>query len=475
MALENSKEGNFSEWYLEVVQKAELMDYTPVQGCMAIRPRAYFVWEKIQSFLDPLFKQDGVQAAYFPMLIPRSLLEKESAHFEGFVPEVAWVTKGGNKELDDPLALRPTSETIIYEMFSKWISSHRDLPLKVNQWCNIVRWDTKTLKPFLRTREFLWQEGHTTHTTKDEAEKQVRDALGWYVRLCEEVLAMPVLSGVKSDAEKFPGADYTYTIESLMPDGKALQNGTSHLLGQNFARIFNIKFKNAEGGEDYVWQTSWGLTTRLIGGMVMLHSDDRGLVLPPRVAPLKVVFVPIFKTEEDRALTVLACQKHAKALEAKGLKCFVDESERTPGWKFNKWELKGVPVRVEIGVKDLAKTGATVVRRDTLEKEFVPDAEVTAKVESLMQVIQDALLAKARAFTEEHTFDVNSFEEFREAIEEKKGFARCQWCEDARCEEAIKEETGATLRLIPFDSKEGGKCVYCKKKGLKTTYFARCY
>ncbi len=475
MVLDNSKQENFSEWYLEVVQKAGLMDYTPVQGSMAIRPRGYFVWEKIQEFLGPVFKNGGVQNTYFPLFIPRSLLEKESAHFEGFVPEVAWVTKGGNKELDEPLALRPTSETIMYPMFSKWVSSHRDLPLKVNQWCNIVRWDTKALKPFIRSREFLWQEGHTAHSTKEEAEKQVRDALDWYKRVCEEVLAMPVLQGVKSDAEKFPGADYTYTIEALMPDGKALQSGTSHLLGQSFAKMFNIKFKNAEGGEDFVWQTSWGVSTRLIGGMVMMHSDDRGLVLPPKVALLQVVFVPIFKTEEDKALTVLACKRHAKALEEKGLSCLVDDSDHTPGWKFNEWEFKGVPVRVEIGVKDLAKTGATLVRRDTLEKEFVPDAEVTERIESLMQLIQASLLEKARAFVAERTFDVSSFEEFREAIEEKKGFARCQWCGDASCEEAIKDETGATIRLMPFDSKEGGKCVYCGKKGRSTAYFARCY
>ncbi|MFA4946239.1 MAG: proline--tRNA ligase [Candidatus Micrarchaeia archaeon] len=475
MALEHKKESDFSEWFIELVQKAGLMDYTPVQGCMCIRPRAYYAWERIQDYLNQRFSADAVENAYFPMFIPASLLEKEAEHFAGFSPEVAWVTRGGNEDLAEPLALRPTSETIMYTLFAKWISSHRDLPLKVNQWCNIIRWDTKTLKPFLRTREFLWQEGHTAHATREEAEKQVADALDWYASLCEELLCLPVLKGRKSDAEKFPGADYTCTIEALMPDGKALQCGTSHLLGQNFAKMFDIKYKTSTGGEEYAWQTSWGISTRLIGALVMMHGDDRGLVLPPKLAPIQLVIVPIYKNEEDKALATLAARRHEHALKEAGFRVFVDDSERTPGWKFNEWELKGVPLRVEIGVKDLALAGVTMARRDTLEKEFVPDAQVNAFAAKLMTEIQANLLARARAFLSEHTFEVNDLTELREAVEFKKGFAKAQWCGDARCEEAVKEETGATLRLLPRDSKPGGKCAYCGKKGEHTAYFAKGY
>lgn len=475
MALENGKAANFSEWYLELVQKAELMDYAPVQGTMAIRPRGYFVWEKIQNYLDSRFKAAGVQNAYFPLFIPESLLKKEAEHFAGFVPEVAWVTQGGNETLGERVALRPTSETVMYTLYSKWISSHRDLPLRLNQWCNIVRWDTKTLKPFLRTREFLWQEGHTAHATKQEADEQVKQALDWYKQVCEELLAIPVIQGKKTDAEKFPGAEYTTTIEALMPDGKALQCGTSHQLGQNFAKIFNIKYKTEAGGEDYAWQTSWGVSTRLIGAAVMMHGDDRGLVLPPRIAPLQVVIIPIFKTEEDKSLTVLACQRHALALQNVGFSVLVDDSDRTPGWKFNEWEMKGVPVRIEIGVKDLAHTGATIVRRDNGEKEFYPDDSVVGKVRELMTLIQDNLLEKARHFVAANTHDASDLNELREALEIKKGFVRAAWCGDPRCEEAIKEETGASIRLIPFDSKEGGRCVFCGKKGRETAYFAKGY
>ncbi|PIO02201.1 proline--tRNA ligase [Candidatus Micrarchaeota archaeon CG09_land_8_20_14_0_10_60_16] len=473
--MDNKKTENFSEWYLELVQKAELMDYAPVQGTMAIRPRAYFVWEQIQRFLDCRFKEAGVQNAYFPMFVPESLLKKEAEHFAGFVPEVAWVTHGGNEQLGERLALRPTSETIMYTMYSKWVSSHRDLPLKLNQWCNIIRWDTKTLKPFLRTREFLWQEGHTAHATKQEADGQVKQALDWYRQVCEELLAIPVLQGKKTDAEKFPGADYTTTIEAIMPDGKALQCGTSHQLGQNFAKIFNIRYKTESGGEEYAWQTSWGVSTRLIGAVAMLHGDDRGLVLPPKIAPLQVVIIPIYKTEEDKALTTLASQRHAVALQAAGLSVLVDDSDRTPGWKFNEWELKGVPVRIEIGVKDLAKTGATIARRDTGFKEFYIDDAVLEKVKSLMDEIQENLLQKARLFAQEHTHAVENLEELREALEIRKGFAKAAWCGDPRCEEAVKEETGATIRLVPFDSKEGGKCVYCGKRGKETVYLAKSY
>ncbi|MFH0836387.1 MAG: proline--tRNA ligase, partial [Candidatus Micrarchaeota archaeon] len=358
MALDFKKSDNFSEWYLELVQKAELMDYSPVQGTMVIRPRGYYLWEQIQQFLDFRFKQAEIQNTYFPLFIPESFLKREAEHFAGFSPEVAWVEQGGDEKLGERIALRPTSETIMYHMFAKWISSHRDLPLKINQWCNIIRWDTKTLKPFLRTREFLWTEVHTAHATKLEAEEQVKQGIDWYRELYEDLLAIPVIAGVKTEAEKFPGADYTLTIEMLMPDGKALQGGTSHLLGQNFAKIFDIKFKTEDGGQDFVWQVSIGLSTRSIGALAMVHSDDKGLVLPPKISPIQVVLVPIYKTEEDRAMTVIACNKHKNELQEAGVRVHLDDrNDKTPGFKFNDWELKGVPLRIEIGPKDLAQQG----------------------------------------------------------------------------------------------------------------------
>ncbi len=473
MALENAKNENFSEWYLEVVKKAELMDYSPVQGCMIIRPRAYYVWEKIQEFLNKKFAEDGVQNAYFPLFIPQAFLEKEAEHFHGFAPEVAWVTHGGDEALGEKLALRPTSETVMYDAYSRWISSHRDLPLKINQWCNVIRWDTKALKPFLRTREFLWQEGHTVHATKKEADAEVRTALNSYKAVCEELLAMPVVQGLKSDAEKFPGADYTTAVETLMPDGKALQAGTSHQLGQNFAKIFGVEFKTADGGKELAWQTSWGVSTRLIGGMVMLHSDDKGLVLPPKVAPLQVVFVPIYKTEEDRGLTLKACNRVVKKL---GCSWLVDDSERTPGWKFNEWELKGVPVRVEIGLKDLAKQSVTIARRDTGEKEEVAEDKAHQFIAELLERIQENLFNKARKFVDENTREVQKFAEFKRVIEGEKGFIKAGWCGDAKCEEAIKEETGATIRVIPFEEDETPrKCVYCDRPAKNAPLFARSY
>ncbi len=482
--MENKKSVDFSEWYLELVQKAELMDYAPVQGCMAIRERAYAVWEKIQGFLDQRFKSDGVKNAYFPLFIPESLLQKEAEHFAGFLPEVAWVTHGGNDALGERLALRPTSETIMYALFAKWISSHRDLPLKINQWCNVVRWDTKTLKPFLRTREFLWQEGHTVHKSKSEAEAQVTRALEWYQALCEEVLAIPVYAGVKSEAEKFPGAEYTTTIEALMPDGKALQCGTSHLLGQNFAKIFDIKFKDENEKEEYAWQTSWGVSTRLLGAVAAIHGDDKGLILPPHAAPLHVVIVPVYYSNEERKMALISAKKLCSALEARGIVTLIDDrEERTPGFKFNDWELKGVPVRVEIGVKELAKQGVTVARRDSGAKEFVSDDKAAAFIEKLLQEIQENLFNRAKAFLTENTRPARGFDEFKKLLETKKGFVKTGWCLDARCEEAIKEDSGATIRVIPFGaegkpealSEAGGKCVYCGKPARVTALFAKSY
>ncbi len=455
MPLEHKKLGDFSEWYLEAVQKAKLMDYSPVQGCMVFRQDSYFVWEKIHDYLDPLFKSDGVKNHYFPLLIPESFLKKEAEHFEGFMPEVAWVTHGGNQELGERLALRPTSETIIYHFFSKWISSHRDLPMKVNQWSNVIRWDTKTLKPFLRTREFLWQEGHTAHASEEEAAEQVARALDWYVDLHQDLLALPVVKGMKSDSEKFPGALYTMTTEAKMPDGKALQMGTSHHLGQNFARMFDVKFKTADEKEEFAWQTSWGVTTRLIGAVIMVHGDDRGIMWPPKIAPVQVAVIPIFQGDGERKMILLAAERVRNMLEKLGCRVFVDDSEKTPGFKFNEWELRGTPVRVEIGLRDLAKVGVTIARRDSGEKEFIPEEKLGEQVEFLLSDIQQKLFLKAKVFLESHTTAVKNPGEFKTALEERKGFVVAGWCGDARCEEAVKQDFGAEIRVIPSDTAAG--------------------
>ncbi len=474
--LSNKKADDFSEWFLELVQKAELMDYSPVQGCMVIRENAYFVWQKMQDYLNALIYEDGVRNTYFPLFIPESFLKKEAEHFKGFAPEVAWVTHGGNAELGERLAIRPTSETIMYYFFSKWISSPRDLPFKINQWCNVVRWDTKALKPFLRTREFLWQEGHTAHATREEADAQAMRALGWYKQMCEELLALPVISGKKSEAEKFPGADYTTTIEALMPDGKALQAGTSHQLGQNFAKMFNVKYKTASGGSEYCYQTSWGSSTRLLGALAGVHGDDKGLVLPPRVAFLQVVLVPIAYSPEDKKMALTRLEKLASELKAKSLRVRIDDREdKTPGFKYNEWESKGVPLRIEVGLKDLANQGVTVARRDTGEKDFVSDEKIIASVLKTLDEIHVNLLSRAKRFMEENTHSVKTFDEFKKLMDASRGFVKTGWCEDARCEEAIKEETGATIRVIPFDAQADGKCVYCSGKAKTIAFFARSY
>ena len=476
MALKNKKSENFTEWYLELVESAELMDYSPIQGCMTIRPRAYAIWETYQGLLNQKMRADGVSNAYFPMFIPESFLVKEAAHFEGFAPEVAWVTKGGNEELSEKLAVRPTSETIMYHHFAKWVHSWRDLPLKVNQWCNVIRWDTKTLKPFLRTREFLWQEGHTAHASENEADEMTLRALHWYRELCENYLAIPVLLGRKSEGEKFPGAKYTTTIEALMPDGKALQCGTSHQLGQNFAKMFEVKFKSAEETEQYVFQTSWGTSTRLLGALFMLHSDDRGLVLPPRVAPLHVVIVPIAKEENDRGMVLAAANRVREALLEAKLAVHIDErTERSPGYKFNEWELKGIPVRIEIGMRDLAEQSVTVVRRDSGQKESLMESQLNLKIPALLEEIQKSLFEKAKNHLKANLRPASSVPQLNQILEEQKGFVFAGWCADPRCEEAIKEETGATIRLIPFEDAPAGACIMCGKESKATAFFARSY
>jgi len=472
------KSEDFSEWYTQVVLKAELCDYAPVHGCIVIREYGYAIWEKIQKILDEKFKKMGVKNVYFPSLIPESLLTKEAEHFKGFKPEVAWVTHGGDSPLQEKLAIRPTSETIMYCMFSKWIKSWRDLPLKVNQWCNVVRWEIKSTKPFLRTTEFLWQEGHTVHETFEDAEKQVMEVLQVYKDLVENYLAIPVIVGKKSEGEKFAGALYTTTLEAIMPDGRAVQMGTSHHLGQNFAKAFEIKFTGRDGKMHYAWQTSWGVSTRLIGALVMVHGDDKGLVLPPRIAPIHVVIIPIFYNEEQEKIVMKYIDEIRKKLEEKDIVVYVDDrKEKTPGWKFYEWELKGVPLRLEIGPRDTQNNTVVVFRRDLLKKETMNVEDFINNVEKILDDIQQTLFNKAKKLLEEFTTYVETFNEFKKVIETKGGFIVAPWCGTLECEEAIKEETGATVRAIPFDQpKELNKpCVYCGSKAKYIAYFAKSY
>jgi prolyl-tRNA synthetase len=471
------KSENFSEWYTETVLKSEMADYAPVKGCMIIREQAYAIWEKIQEVFNKKIKATGHNNVYFPMFIPESFLKKEAEHFEGFVPEVAWVTEGGSSPLEEKLAIRPTSETIMYATFAKWVRSWRDLPLKINQWCNIIRWETKATKLFLRTREFLWQEGHTVHATSEEAEKEVMDILLEYKDLMEKYLAIPVLIGVKTESEKFAGALYTTALEAMMPDGKALQMGTSHNLGQNFGKVFDIKFVGEDKQDHYVWQTSWGITTRLIGAVVMVHGDDKGLVLPPKVAPVQVVIVPIpYKGADPEAIKAKAREIEAKLKEKSLIVVLDDREEYTPGWKFNQWELKGVPVRIEIGPRDLKQQEVTVVRRDTGVKSAIKEKDAVSAVEALLVEIQHNLYAKARIGLDEKTTVVKSYDEFKKVLAEKGGFIKASWCGNPKCEEKIKDETGATIRLRPFEKEQPvANCVYCGEKAVELVYFARSY
>jgi prolyl-tRNA synthetase len=471
------KSEEFSEWYTQVILKSELADYAPIKGCIVFREYSYAIWEKIKDFFNSKIKKTGHKNAYFPLFIPESFLRREAEHFEGFVPECAWVTMGGSSELEERLAVRPTSETIMYTMYKKWIRGWRDLPLKLNQWCNIVRWETAATKPFLRTREFLWQEGHTAHATKEEADKEVMDILNIYKDLVENHLAIPVLIGVKTENEKFAGALYTTTLEALMPDGKALQLGTSHNLGQNFSKVFDIKFIGEDEEEHYVWQTSWGVSTRLIGALVMVHGDDRGLVLPPRVAEYRVVIVPIpYKNVEKETILEKAREVFSK-LKENGISAILDDrAEYTPGWKFNHWELKGVPIRIEIGPRDVKKEQVITVRRDTFEKVAVKDEELITAIEEMLTEIQDNLFDRAKRFLNDSITRVEVYEKFKEVLEGKGGFIEACWCSNSRCEEKIKEETGATIRLIPFEKEDVfSDCIYCGGKADRIVYFARAY
>ena len=471
------KEVDFSEWYTELVLKSGLADYAPIKGCMIFREHSYAIWEKIQEIFNKKIKERGHKNVYFPLFIPESLLKKEAEHFAGFVPEVAWVTTGGDSALEEKLAIRPTSETIIYATYAKWVRSWRDLPIKLNQWCNIVRWETKATKPFLRTREFLWQEGHTVHAVKEEADEEVMDILYDYRDLMESYLAIPVLVGVKTENEKFAGALYTTTLEAMMPDGKALQMGTSHNLGQNFAKVFDIKFIGEDETEHYAWQTSWGISTRLIGAVVMVHGDNKGLVLPPRIAPVQVAIVPIPYKDADSSSILAKSKELFEKLKQKGIAVILDaRMEYRPGWKFHDWELKGVPVRIEIGPRDLKHKHITVARRDTFEKSIIKEEKAVEAVTELLEEIQDNLYAKAKKFLEEKTTTVQKYEEFKKTLKEKGGFIRASWCSSSECEEKIKEETGATIRLRPFEKEEPfANCVYCEEQGKEVVYFAKSY
>jgi prolyl-tRNA synthetase len=470
------QEDNFSKWYNQVVRKAELADYAPVRGCMIIRPYGYAIWEHIQHHLDARFKETGVVNAYFPLLIPRSFLEREAEHVEGFAPEVAWVTRGGGEELEEPLAIRPTSETIIGYSYSKWIQSYRDLPILINQWNNVMRWEKRTTL-FLRTAEFLWQEGHTAHRTLEEAEDRTRMMLEVYRAFAEEDAAVPVIAGRKSENEKFAGALRTYSIEAMMGDGKALQSGTSHNLGNNFAKSFDIQYLDADGQRKYCATTSWGLSTRFIGGVIMVHGDSAGLILPPRIAPYQTVIVPIWRKDADKAVVGGLVERVEKMLKGK-VRLKVDASENTPGWKFNEWEMRGVPVRMEIGPRDVQNNSVVLVRRDTRAKEVVSVDALETRLPALLDEVQQALLQRAKEFREQNTYYTESYDEFKQIIAEKRGFVRVKWAEDSAAELAIKEETKATLRVIPFDQPEGGvkgKCIYTGKPATCEAIFARAY
>lgn len=470
-----SKEKDFSQWYVDVVRKTELADYTTIKGCMVIRPYGYGLWENMQAGLDRRIKETGHKNAYFPLFIPESLLKKEAEHVKGFAPELAWVTEGGSQKLEERLAVRPTSEAIICSLYSKWVRSWRDLPILINQWVNIVRWE-KVTRLFLRTTEFLWQEGHTAHKNEQEAEEETLKILNQVYRdYIENDLAIPVIIGRKTEKEKFAGALHTYTLEALMTDGKVLQAGTSHNLGQNFAKAFNIKYLDEDQQEKYVWQTSWGTSTRLIGALVMVHGDDRGLNLPPKVAPVQVIIIPIMfdKTKKEvrnKAEDIITILKKDFRVEIDG------RDEYTPGWKFNEWEMKGVPLRLEIGPKDLAKGQVMVVRRDTGEKMAVKEEKLVETVEKLLNNIQENLFNKAKSFLQKNIREVSDYNKFKEVIEKKRGLIKTYWCGNEDCEDKIKEETKASIRCIPFEQEEAsGKCIYCGKESSTLVYFARAY
>lgn len=465
-----SMDVDFAQWYTDVVKKAELCDYTSVKGCMVLKPAGYALWENIQHELDRRFKETGVENVSMPMFIPESLLQKEKDHVEGFAPEVAWVTHGGLDELQERLCVRPTSETLFCDFYAKDIKSYRDLPRVYNQWCSVVRWE-KTTRPFLRSREFLWQEGHTAHATAEEAQERTIQMLNVYADFCEEVLAIPVIKGQKTEKEKFAGANATYTIEALMHDGKALQSGTSHNFGDGFARAFEIQYAAKDNTLQYVHQTSWGMSTRIIGAIIMVHGDDNGLVLPPGIAPTQVMIVPIQQKKEG--VLEKACELKS-ALS--GFRVKVDDTDKSPGWKFSESEMRGIPVRIEIGPRDIEQNEAVLVRRDTHEKLTVSLDHLAQEVQKLLDTIQNDMLERARAHRDTHTSKAADFDSFTKTVDEKPGFVKAMWCGDEACEDKIKEVTGATSRCMPFEQEKVSEtCICCGKPAVKMVYWGRAY
>ncbi|HSU79101.1 MAG TPA: proline--tRNA ligase [Candidatus Angelobacter sp.] len=466
-----SRSDDFAQWYTDIVTKAELIDYSSVRGSMIIRPYGYAIWENIKNSLDQRIKDTGHENLYMPLFIPESLLQVEKDHIEGFAPEVAWVTHGGDEKLTERLCVRPTSEVLFGEHFKNIIHSYRDLPKLYNQWANVVRWE-KTTRPFLRTLEFLWQEGHTCHETQDEAEQEAIKMLNVYAEICENMLAIPVVKGQKTEKEKFAGAERTYTIESLMHDGKALQSGTSHYLGDGFAKAFGIRFTDREGALQFVHQTSWGFTTRIIGAMIMVHGDDRGLVVPPKMAPTQVIILPIAQHKEG----VLDFAYELKRKLEKGSRVGIDASDKKPGWKFNEYEMKGIPIRLEVGPKDIEKNQVVLVRRDTGEKINAPIDGLESTIETLLSDIQANLFTRAKNHLESNTKEILSFNEFKQHFTESSGFAKAMWCGDQTCEDTIKEETGATSRCMPFEQVHlTDECVCCGKTAKQLVYWAKAY
>ena len=467
-----SMDEDFAQWYTDVVKKAELIDYTSVKGCMVLKPAGYAIWENIQKKLDAMFKENGVENVYLPMFIPESLLQKEKDHVEGFAPEVAWVTHGGMQPLQERMCVRPTSETLFCDFYKNDIQSYRDLPRVYNQWCSVVRWEKET-RPFLRSREFLWQEGHTAHATAEDAKERTIQMLGVYARICEEYLAIPVIRGQKTDKEKFAGAEATYTIEALMHDGKALQSGTSHNFGDGFAKAFGIQFTDKDNQLKYVHQTSWGMSTRIIGAIIMVHGDDSGLVLPPRIAPTQVMVIPIQQKKEgvlDKAYVL------RDRLKQKGFSVKVDDSDKSPGWKFSEQEMRGIPLRIEVGPKDIEAGKCVVCRRDTREKTEVSFAELESRTGEILAAMQKEMLERARKHRDAHTYTAQNMEELEQIFAKNAGFVKAMWCGEQACEDMIKEKLSVTSRCIPFEQEQiSDTCLCCGKPAKKMVYWGKAY
>ncbi|MFQ9924529.1 MAG: proline--tRNA ligase [Beduini sp.] len=465
-------EVDFAQWYTDVCRKAELMDYSSIKGFIIYRPYGYALWERIQSYLDQRFKQTGHENVYMPMLIPQSLLQKEADHVEGFAPECAVVTKGGLDELEEPLIVRPTSETLFCEHYAKIVNSYRDLPKKYNQWCSVVRWE-KTTRPFLRGSEFLWQEGHTIHASREEAREETLAILDIYDELARDLLAIPMVTGRKTEKEKFAGAEETYTIEALMHDGKALQSGTSHYFGQGFAKAFNIKFLDKDGKQKYIYQTSWGVSTRLLGAIIMVHGDNNGLVLPPRIAPTQVIIVPI---QQQKPGVLEKANEVADQLKAAGIRVVVDDSDKSPGWKFSEAEMRGIPLRIELGPKDIEANQCVIAKRnDGVKQTRSLSEDLVQIVQDLMDQIHDEMYDRALKHRDSNTHTVSTYPEFKEVLETKGGYIKAMWCGDEECEKKIKDETGASTRCIVEGKAHSDKCIYCGKEAKKIVYFAKAY